>query len=249
MSRPIRVVHLYPRELGINGDAGNVAALVRRAGWRGARVEVLNHSPGDPLPESADLVHIGSGPVSGQRAVYSDVVRIGPWLRAQAGDGVPFLAIAAGWQLLGTGVTTEEGEALVGAGVFPSSATLSRHRTVGEIAVRAEGVTLAGFENHSATTRLTDGARPLGTVLAGTGNDPEAQSGERVEGVRDGALIGTALHGAFLPLNPVMADELLTIAAARTGVELEAVADDALGVADGYADEARATILSRLGVR
>ncbi len=33
----IVVVHLYPRELGINGDVGNVLALQKRAQWRGCR--------------------------------------------------------------------------------------------------------------------------------------------------------------------------------------------------------------------
>jgi CobQ-like glutamine amidotransferase family enzyme len=248
MSETITILHLYPRELGINGDSGNVATLARRARWRGARAEVLQHSPGDRLPDAVDLVHIGSGPVSAQRAVYSDVVRISPWLRERAADGVPVLAIAAGWQLLGTGLVTEEGERLEGAAVFRSSATLSRERTVGEIAVRRDDDVLVGFENHSATTVLEEGQTPLGSVLAGTGNDPAARAGERVEGIRSGSSIGTALHGAFLPINPVVADEFLAVAAQRAGVSLGAP-EQASATADGYAAEARSTILARLGVR
>ena len=47
----ITIVHLYPRELGINGDVGNVTALRRRAEWRGMPVEVVDVGPGDALPE------------------------------------------------------------------------------------------------------------------------------------------------------------------------------------------------------
>jgi CobQ-like glutamine amidotransferase family enzyme len=57
-------VHLYPRELGINGDVGNVLALRKRAEWRGLEVEVVDYAPGGTLPETAHFVHIGSGPAS-----------------------------------------------------------------------------------------------------------------------------------------------------------------------------------------
>ena len=40
----IVVVHLYPRELGINGDIGNVMALRKRAQWRGLPLEVIGWS-------------------------------------------------------------------------------------------------------------------------------------------------------------------------------------------------------------
>ncbi|HEV7741947.1 MAG TPA: cobyric acid synthase, partial [Pseudolysinimonas sp.] len=60
----ITIVHLYPRELGINGDVGNVTALARRAGWRGLDLNVIGVGAGDTLPPQAHLVHIGSGPAS-----------------------------------------------------------------------------------------------------------------------------------------------------------------------------------------
>ena len=63
----IRLVHLYPRELGINGDVGNVTALRVRAGWRGMPLEVVEVGPGETLPPTAHLVHIGSGPASARR--------------------------------------------------------------------------------------------------------------------------------------------------------------------------------------
>lgn len=208
----IRIVHLYPRELGINGDVGNVLALRRRAQWRGAAVEVIDHEVGAEPPETAHLVHVGSGPVSGQRLVADDIVRIAPTLRRWAEAGVPMIAIAGGWQLMGAGVELEDGQFLEGAAVYPTRARLSGTRVVREV-WRDD---VAGFENHGAETLTTTGA-PVAWPVA-----------------RFGTLIGTTLHGPVLPMNPVLADELLSEAARLAGItlgtggpELEAVDDAA----------------------
>ena len=71
--------------------------------------------------------------------------------------------------------------------------------------------TLAGFENHAGRTYLDEGAKPLGRVLAGFGNDGESGC----EGCRVGRAIGTYLHGPLLPRNPWLADWLLAQALAR----------------------------------
>ena len=65
--------------------------------------------------------------------------------------------------------------------------------------------TLAGFENHAGRTVLDEGARPLGRVVAGFGNDGESG----YEGCVVGRAIGTYLHGPLLPRNPWVADWLL----------------------------------------
>jgi hypothetical protein len=233
----LRILHLYPAELGINGDAGNVLALAERARWRGVDADVVTHASGDELPASADIVHIGSGPLSGQRAVHEDVLRIAPRLREWRDAGVPFLAIAGGWQLLGTGLETPEGDLLAGAGVFPTRAALGAKRHVGEIVVRlADGSSVAGFENHSARTVL-DGAEPLGRIARGTGN------GDGTEGVVVGSSIGTHLHGPLLPMNPALADRLL--GAALRG-EVPSVPQTER--VDRYALNARRAIADRLSV-
>ena len=233
----LRILHLYPAELGINGDAGNVLALAERARWRGVDVDIVRHASGAELPASVDIVHIGSGPLSGQRAVHDDVLRIAPRLREWRDAGVPFLAIAGGWQLLGTGLETPEGDLLAGAGVFPTRAALGAKRHVGEIVVRlADGTSFAGFENHSARTVL-DGAEPLGRVVSGTGN------GDGNEGVVVGSSIGTHLHGPVLPMNPALADRLLS-AALRGEVPPVQPTERV----DRYALNARRAIADRLGV-
>lgn len=233
----LRILQLYPRELGINGDAGNVLALAERARWRGVEAEVVTHAPGAELPASVDIVHIGSGPLSSQRAVVGDVERIAPQLRSWRDAGIPILAIAGGWQLLGTEIETPEGETLGGAGVFPTRAVLGSRRHVDEVVVRTrDGLTLAGFENHSATTTL-DGGEPLGDVVSGFGN------GDRTEGVVIGSAIGTHLHGPLLPMNPALADRML-----QTALRGELPPVTQTERVDRYATNARRAIAERLNV-
>lgn len=33
--KPLRILHLYPREMNIYGDWGNVLTIMRRAEWHG----------------------------------------------------------------------------------------------------------------------------------------------------------------------------------------------------------------------
>lgn len=219
----IRIVHLYPRELGINGDVGNVLALTRRAQWRGVPVEVVNHEVGGELPAEAHLVHIGSGPVSAQRSVAADLEVIAPTLRSWAASGVPMIAIAAGWQLLGSRLEIEDGDVIPGAGVYPTRARLTGSRVVGEV-WRDD---VAGFENHGADT-VTDEGAPVDWPVA-----------------RFGRLIGTTLHGPVLPMNPGLADELLENAAAFAGVRLGEGGPE-LAAVDAAAAQSRAAIRRRL---
>lgn len=229
----ITIVHLYPRELGINGDVGNVTALRRRAEWRAMPLQVVDIGPGDALPRVAHLVHIGSGPASSRAPLHDDVARHAATLQAWAADGVPFLAIAAGWQLLGREVIELDRTVRAGAKVFPSATVVSADRTVGEVAGESELGEVAGYVNYGATTILDRGVEPIGTI------------GGREEGLVAGNLVATHLHGPFLPMNPVWADRLLDSAAARAGVE-QGEPDPQLAVVDEYARKSRDAIRGRL---
>jgi CobQ-like glutamine amidotransferase family enzyme len=249
MKQPLRILHLYPRELGINGDVGNVTTLVARAQWRGISAEVVGHSVGDSFPADVDLIHIGSGPLSAQRAVHNDVQRISAELRSRAAEGVPVVAVAGGWQLLGLELETVDGEVLAGAGVFPSRARIERARRVGEIVVDTAEGRIAGFENHSTSTVLQSGARAFGTVVASGSAAAKIPGEQRTEGIRMGASIATNLHGPLLPMNPELADELLAVMLKRRGgaATLEAVPKTVQ--ADDFARRSREAIYSRLSLR
>jgi CobQ-like glutamine amidotransferase family enzyme len=245
---PLRILHLYPRELGINGDVGNVTTLVARAAWRGIPAVVHEHQVGEAIPEHVDLVHIGSGPLSAQHAVHEDVARIASRLVSLAASGVPFLAIAGGWQLLGRELVTAQGEHLAGAGIFPSRAILGAARTVGEVVLKTSDGVVTGFENHSAATVLEDGALPFGVVVSGGGNTPDV-AGERFEGIRIGESVGTQLHGSLLPMNPAVADRFLLAALRRRDSSAHLPDAPELARVDDYAARSREAIIARRGAR
>jgi CobQ-like glutamine amidotransferase family enzyme len=229
----LTIVHLYPRELGINGDVGNVTALRRRAEWRGLPVSVVDVGLGEALPGTAHLVHIGSGPASSRAPLHDDVARIAPTLQEWAVAGVPFLAIAAGWQLLGREVIELDRTVRAGARVFPSAAIVSADRIVGEVAGESELGEVAGYVNYGATTILDRGIDPLARL-----RDTE-------DGLVAGNLVATNLHGPFLPMNPVWADRLLDAAAERAGIEPGAD-DPRIAVLDDRARRSRDAIRARL---
>lgn len=238
----LRILHLYPAELGINGDAGNVLAMQRRAEWRDLEVEVLGHNPGDSLPKDVHLVHIGSGPLAGQTAVRDDLQAIAGDLRGWKAADVPFLAIAGGWQLLGRSLRDADGAELPAAGVFASDTVLTSARFVGEIVLDTPLGRVAGFENHGSVTTLLDGVPALGTVVRRTSAAPAT-----AEGILDGASIGTNLHGPFLPMNPMWADRLLAAALTAAGEQSDLPSAERADAADVAAEQSRAAIARRLG--
>jgi CobQ-like glutamine amidotransferase family enzyme len=244
----VRILHLYPRELGINGDAGNVATLVRRLEWRGLAAEVLPRGMGERMPNEVDLVHIGTGQAAAQRAVHPDLLTIAGRLRDLATDGVPMVAITAGWQLFGRELELADGTVLEGVGILPSRARLVNDRVIGELPGKGpDGARVAGFENHGAVTTLLDGAEPVMTVTKGFGNACRDEvAGPRIEGVRDGVNVGTSIHGPFLPMNPSFADGLLAAALARKGRELPP-AEARIAAVDELARKAREAIVGRVG--
>ena len=62
MSQLITIAHLYPREMNIYGDMGNIIALVKRLEWRGYRARVRSLEIGEPFDfEAVDLVLVVVG--------------------------------------------------------------------------------------------------------------------------------------------------------------------------------------------
>jgi CobQ-like glutamine amidotransferase family enzyme len=232
----LRILHLYPRELGINGDRGNVLVLRQRAERRGIDVTVLQHEVGGGRLPDADLVFVGSGPLSAQRAVHADLLGQASRLRELATSGVPLLAISGGMQLLGERMTLLDGSVLDGANVLPVRTTLVAKRSVGDIVVDTPTGALVGFENHGSTLEVSDSA-VLGHVRRGFGNTGPGGG----EGVRVGSLVGTHLNGPVLALNPALADELLAAALARTGTA-DLPDEQSLSQLDDWSRRARAAV-------
>jgi CobQ-like glutamine amidotransferase family enzyme len=262
--RPLRLLHLFPTTLGLNGESGNVDILRRRAESRGVPVEVVRVEAGSAIPAEVDLAFIGSGPVSAQVQTQAAVLAVAQPLRALAASGVPFLAIGAGFQLLGQSITLADGTGLTGASVFPVTTVVAGERVVGDFVVESRLGTLVGFENRGSYVDIGPNT-PIGHVVYGRGNVAASGPGagasaaaiaasgataegtvlvapdDRVEGFWVGNLIGTHLHGPVLANNPALADWLLEAALARRGETLPPATPDLVEI-DRRASEARATI-------
>ncbi|WIB16900.1 hypothetical protein DEJ34_07180 [Curtobacterium sp. MCPF17_050] len=240
----LTILHVYPRQMGVSGDRGNVAALVRRAAAADIDTEVVEYAPGETLPASADVVLVGNGPLSAMRSLGTDVARVGTPLRDFAAAGVPVVAVGGGFDLATNQVVPTEGAPVDGFGVFDARAVRGAERRVNYFVLETRypllpgaSTRLAGFEDHAARIELADGVEPFADVVSGGGN----QAGAPVEGAIAGTSFGTHTQGPILPLNPQLTDAVLAAATARLG---RTYAPDAERTAtiDRYAREARATV-------
>ncbi|GAA1610757.1 glutamine amidotransferase [Leucobacter chromiireducens] len=211
-SRELVIVSLYPRDMNIYGDRGNVLALERRARAHGFAPRVVEINPGDVLPQQIDIVVGGGGQDSGQGRVAADLAARADEIRALATDGVPMLMVCGLYQLFGHRFITHTGEELAGIGVLDVETRGGTERMIGNIVLdTAEFGEIIGYENHSGNTTLGPGSEPLGRVVQGAGNNPN----DGVEGARTGNVIGSYLHGSLLPKNPALSDFLIGEAARR----------------------------------
>src|SRR5215207_496520 len=99
----LRVLALYPDQMNIYADRGNIVFLERRCEWRGIGFSYAGAGPGDPVePAAHDLIYVGGGQDRDQRAVAADMVATKrESLAAAAEDGAVMLAVCGGYQLLG----------------------------------------------------------------------------------------------------------------------------------------------------
>jgi hypothetical protein len=213
----LRLLALYPDQMNIYADRGNIVFLRRRCEWRGIGFAYAGAGPGDGIDPSAhDLLYIGGGQDRDQRAVAADMVKTKrEALAAAVSDGAVLLAVCGGYQLLGHSYELGS-ERIAGLGLADLETVREPGpRLIGNVEVEVDlgggSTRLAGFENHGGRTYLGDGARPLGRVIRGFGNN--GRDGR--EGVRRANMIGTYLHGPLLPKNAWLADTLIQLALAR----------------------------------
>jgi CobQ-like glutamine amidotransferase family enzyme len=211
-AQTITILHLYPRELNIYGDRGNILTLAKRLEWRGHRTKVIQAGVGEAAHiDQADIIFGGGGQDRGQLAVGQDLQRHAAALHKASDSGVPILTICGTYQLFGRGFQTLEGQEIPGINIFQAKTIGSATRMIGNAIVETPFGRLIGFENHSGRTLLEAGQQPLGTVAQGYGND--GASG--YEGAMVANTYGTYLHGPILPKNPQFADLLILTALSR----------------------------------
>ena len=213
----LKICHLYPDVLNLYGDRGNVMCMERRLRWRGIDVEVTKLPIGEKRGLSgADLVFIGGGQDFEQQVLLEDLHRgKDREIRAAIEDGVTFLTICGGYQMLGHYYETYDGQRCDFIGALDLVTIGGKKRMIGnykfQCAPESGGSLVVGFENHSGKTRLGSGIQPLGKVLSGFGNNGE----DGTEGARYRNVFGTYSHGPLLPKNPALCDFILSTALER----------------------------------
>jgi len=210
----LRLLALYPEQMNIYADRGNIVFLQRRCEWRGIDFAYTAAGLGESVdPGAHDLLYLGGGQDRDQRAVAADMVASKrEALAAAVDDGAVLLAVCGGYQLLGHSYQLGE-ERLPGLGLADlETVRAPGKRLIGNVAIEADlgdgPQIVAGFENHGGRTYLGSDAQSLGRVLSGFGNNGQ----DGLEGVRRDNLFGTYLHGPLLPKNAWLADHLIALA-------------------------------------
>jgi CobQ-like glutamine amidotransferase family enzyme len=221
----VRILQLFPDLLDINGDAQNALVLAQRLRWAGLDAEIITDTTTAP-----DLVVVGSGVDTGLAEQAARLRTVAARLIEWVDGGVGLLAVGTGFELLSTRVGD-----LDGIGIFDGVASPLAARATADLVVDTPIGRLVGFENHARGWTAGSRPAPLGTVVAGHGNDG------RTEGARTGNAFGTHLHGPVLAKNPVLADAI--IGAVIAGYSPD---DERIRFADAAAEGARNATLERL---
>jgi CobQ-like glutamine amidotransferase family enzyme len=250
MEPSLRIGHLYPNEMNLYGDRGNLLAFSWRARLRGIEIELDRLLPGDPIARGRyDFFFFGGGQDAEQERIHDDFLSLkGESLARELDDGAACLAVCGGYQLLGKQYLAYGGKRISGLGWLDLQTEAGSSRAIGNILIESEldgrKVELVGFENHGGQTFLGRGVKPLGRVVAGFGNNGQ----DGTEGAVVKSVVGTYLHGPLLPKNPALTDWLLARSLARRYPEYQ-LAPAASQFEEAAFAEARREILAQKGLR
>jgi lipid II isoglutaminyl synthase (glutamine-hydrolysing) len=251
VTHTLRIGYFYPEHLNLYGDNGNVEILSYRARHRGFSVEVHNITTATDITleqyDDLNIIFMGGGPDSGQKAMYDDLVNSKKaFIHQFIADGKVGLFVCGAYQLFGHYYKAADGSILQGIGVFDlytehfgsnkprcignTYAKLTSSITDDPLFPKTElGTHIVGFENHGGRTYLGAGVAPFAQTIKGHGNNTE----DKTEGALHNNAIGTYFHGPFLSRNPHVADYLIYKALRLTPYEVEQLPkiDDTLVIA------------------
>lgn len=238
----LKICHLYPDVMNLYSDRGNALCLKKRLEWRGIQCVVEGVGIGQKLDVSQyDLFFLGGGQDFEQDVLMKDLMGTkAADIRAAIEDGVPFLAISSGFELLGQYRQKPDGTKISCIGALNMHTESGSDRLTGDYLFACDdlgGEIVVGFENHPGRTFLGEGVRPVGRLITGHGNNGR----DGLEGARYKNVFGTYSHGCLLPKNPRVADLILGWALDRKypGAVLEELED-------GLENKARDYMISRL---
>lgn len=212
----VKLYHIFPDLMNLYGDYGNLAVLQKALADAGVEAEIVKLRPGEAADlADADLLYMGPGTEPARNAALEHLRPLKDALSdAILTRQIPALFTGNAWSLLGQRLTTADGQAVDGLGLFDFTVSESRDRYTGDaIAVPAAaglpGLPAVGFLNRCDTVTGVD--TPLFSLEMGKGNDGSSPA----EGFVSGSFHATHLIGPLLVKNP----HLLSYFLALLGVE------------------------------
>lgn len=201
----INVVRIHNELLGTYGDRGNAEVLEFRGRYLGITAEITDVSYLDSIPTNGDIYLLGGAEDAAQTLSLQALQRDMETINLVIERGAVFLAVCAGFQILGN-TFYADGKEHKGLGLLDVDSIPGTDRFVGDIKTKYLDLDLelTGFENHAGRTVLGNNVKPLAKVEIGHGNGDG-----KFDGAVNGNIFGTYLHGPILARNPEFADLLL----------------------------------------
>jgi CobQ-like glutamine amidotransferase family enzyme len=185
--------------MNLYGDIGNIIALKKRIEWRNIECKIEEITLGQkPDFTKADILFLGGGQDRGQKIIEKELLSHKEEIKTLIEKGLPCLLICGGYQLFGKYFKTTDGSTINGIEAFDAWTIAGGKRMIGNIIIESPVFgRIVGFENHSGKTYLGNNISPLGKIIKGYGNNGT----DGTEGILFKNVIGTYLHGPFLPKN------------------------------------------------
>ena len=200
----LRILYLYPETLKLNGERGNVTSLRFRAEKLGLTVRVVEVELGRELPaKRPHIVFLGSGTLSATLVAATDLQGKADQIHRWVAAGTKVLAVGSGFDLISQGLQLIDGTFIQGLGLTNTTHTVEPKYFVGEVEL-TNG--LAGFINSNRSIRRGKDDHLLGVVQS---SDTKELIGY-CDGYSDGKVLASNVQGPLLPMNPKLADMLIS---------------------------------------
>ncbi len=214
----LTLLHLYPDSMSLYGEYANLAVLRRHLEALNVTVTVKAVTCEDvPDFTGADLIYMGAGTESAQKAALLALAHHGKALRAAAEAGAVILFTGNAMETLGASVTDAAGKVWPGLGLADFTTVETDKRSPVDVVAAPTlwDSPAVGFMNKCSITRGV--ATPLFSSLSlGFGN--EAEHGP--EGYVSGSVFATHITGPVLVKNPDFTDLIIRRLFAAKGWDL-----------------------------
>ena len=239
----LKICHLYPDILNLNGDNGNILSLMRRLEARGIDCHITTL----PCGASADMNEFDLFFIGGSQDFNIDALKtdLNSGKRASicqaVENGKTFLAVGGGFIAMCRSFTDKDNTEHSLIGAIDAHTVDKAQRLTGNSMFSINEVGLVvGYEHHSGHTYLGDGCSALGTVISGYGNNGE----DKTNGAKYKNVFATYTNGPILPKNPAFADLIL-----RTALETKYGTVELSPLEDKYENAAHNYMVERLSAK